>query len=171
MPGLVFRKREVSRQNFNPAASAKTTQGTSSQRGLFITLPPLWMPETALSAGSASEQGQWSRNLSPSSGTAGSAPEGVPGGLPGGRPRWGSAVQQVRQETRRGATPSKILQLFSGFAPCPSPLSAFIGAPSAQNFSQSNRFEVFSSLCLPVCSLLFSRASANRRSFLVLTHG
>jgi len=41
MPRRCFRNMVVMPQNFNPAASAKTVQGTSIQRGLSLTLPSL----------------------------------------------------------------------------------------------------------------------------------
>ena len=84
----------------------------------------------------------------------------------------GGAVQQVLQETARGVTPPlKVLHLFFRFAIYPSPLSASFCVPSVLKVRRCSPFGVFSSSRLSVCPLVFSVASANRRSFLVLTHG
>jgi len=86
--------------------------------------------------------------------------------------QWGGAVQQVpRDAADAHHPPPKVLHLFFGFAVSPLPLSASFCAPFVLKDSSCSLFGMFSSPCLPVHPLVFSRSSANRRSFLVLTHG
>ena len=84
----------------------------------------------------------------------------------------GGAVQQVpRDAADVHDPPPKVLHLFFGFAICSMSLGASICVPSVLKVRRRSRFEVFSSSCLPVCSLVCLGATTNRRSFLVLTHG
>ena len=72
---------------------------------------------------------------------------------------WG--VTGAHQERPEAPPPPKILHLFFGFAIYATPLSAAICAPFAQNVSRCSSFEVFSSSCRPVYSLVFFGVSAS----------